>query len=741
MQDNLESLIAEVILDQKVGKILDYHIPDHLKHKITPGSRVKIPLKNKLAFGTILTLKSNSNFKKLKYIEDVAVDVPALPQDLMKLAEFMKKYYLTSYHKIFKSMIFTCVRKNIKPQLQLFLSLKKSKAQTLKIIPEIRKKSIKQTKILEVLLKKEKGLFLTELLDEIKDISNAPIYSLIKKNILNSVKLNPNHFEAQDYFLTPDKKLNHEQMECFEKIKKDLIQKTFQTHLIYGVTGSGKTEIYIHLIRHCLEKKSSAILLLPEITITEQMIERFKSRFPNQIAVLHYKRSQGERYDAIDKITKNDAMLVIGARSAVFAPTKNLALIIVDEEHEMSYKQSDEMPYYNARDLAIVRGKICNIPVVLGSATPSLESYYNAINQKYSLSKLTKRASNSSLPNIELINMKQEYEKNGGFTHFSSLLINKIKSRFQKNEQVIIFLNRRGYYTSFTCQNCSEILKCKNCDLALTYHKAANIMRCHLCAYETPFTNRCIKCSSNLLKYKGFGTEHVERSLKGLFPECRIARLDRDTTTRKNSHEKILKEFKSQKKDILIGTQMIAKGLHFPSVTLVGILNGDASLFIPDYKAAENAFQLLTQVSGRAGRDETLGEVIIQTMNLEHPVIQMAKDQSYEKFYNYEIESREMFHFPPFYKLWKLIFSDTNDFIAQKNANIIYQELNLITPKEYIIQPVSNCAHIKVKNTYRYQIIIHGKKINPLNAILDLIKSKFYNISFKIDVNCSSTFF
>ncbi len=741
MSNDCKSLVAEVALDLKVDKVLEYLVPSSLQSKVLKGARVRVPLKSKMALGTVLATKDKSSFKNLKEIEDVILDKPILPKDLLELAAFMQKYYLASSHKIMKSIVPSSIRKNVKPKTQNFLSLNKTKQEILKLIPEIQKKSKKQVGILEFFLKHQGGILQQDLLNHFEGFSTSPIQSLLNKNIISLVKINPDHLISQERFQTPDKKLNEEQERCFQKIKEDIIQKNFKTHLIHGVTGSGKTEVYIHLIRKCLEESRSAILLLPEIAITEQMIERFQSRFSDKIAIIHHKRSLGERFDAIDQILKNDPMLIIGARSAVFAPTGNLGLIIVDEEHEMSYKQSEESPFYNARDIAIVRGKIASIPVVLGSATPSFESYYNASSGKYSLSKLNKRASSSSLPKTYLVDMKKEYQKNGGFTHFSASLIDKIKDRVQKGEQVILFLNRRGYYASYSCLSCTKIIKCPHCDLALTYHKSANAMRCHLCSYEKPFINKCYSCGSTLLKFKGFGTEHVERSLKGLIPDCRPTRMDRDTTSQKKSHETILKEFKSGKKDILIGTQMVTKGLHFPSVTLVGVLNADATLFIPDFRASESVFQTLTQVSGRAGRNEIPGEVVIQTMNPDHPIIKMAKEQNFEIFYNYEIESRNLCNFPPFYHLWKLVFTGKDEKKTYLDADIIYKELRRLTPEEYIVQMPSSCAYAKIKDVYRYQIIIHAKKVFALNNILSSIKDRFSNIKFTVDVDPSSTFF
>ncbi|NGX27725.1 MAG: hypothetical protein K940chlam6_01663, partial [Chlamydiae bacterium] len=417
--------------------------------------------------------------------------------------------------------------------------------------------------------------------------------------------------------------------------------------------------VYLQAIAHILKQGMGILYLVPEIALTAQTIERFKGRFGGeQIAVLHYRLSDGERFDAWHKIRKGEAKIVIGARSAIFSPVCNLGLIIVDEEHESSFKQSEEAPKYHARDVAVMRAKFSSCPVVLGTATPSIESYTNALQGKYQLHRLSMRADNASLPKVTIIDMKQEFERAKGFTLFSEKLLKGIKERYAKGEQILLFLNRRGYHTTAICSACSHIEKCPHCDLPLTYHRREATLSCHLCDFRKPTPKSCPSCHADgPLKFKGAGTEMVERSLHALFPDIRTLRLDADTTRHKGSHEQIFKQFRSGKADVLIGTQMIAKGLHFPMVTLVGVLGLDGSLNIPDFRASENVFQLLTQVSGRSGRGELMGEVLIQTHLTKHNTILHAASGDFESFYAEEIETREMFGFPPFTHLVKFSFS------------------------------------------------------------------------------------
>ncbi|MCB1109435.1 MAG: primosomal protein N', partial [Chlamydiia bacterium] len=488
------------------------------------------------------------------------------------------------------------------------------------------------------------------------------------------------------------------------------------------------------------------ILLVPEIALTSQTIERLKSRFTEKIGILHHRLSDGERFDIWHSIRKGEIQIVVGARSAIFSPVKNLGLIIVDEEHESSYKQTDEAPCYHARDVAIMRGKLLKATVVLGSATPSLESYANAKGGKYSLLTLKKRAKNAVMPQVKLIDMKAEYAKAEGFTLFCSDLIEGIKTRLSRGEQTLLFLNRKGYHTFQMCAGCGESVKCPHCSVSLTYHKKTHHLSCHLCSYVlAPPPTECPLCKATAtLHFKGVGTEQVERTLHALFPDIRTLRMDGDTTRHKGSHDLLFKQFRSGKADVLIGTQMIAKGLHFPAVTLVGVLNSDGALNLPDFRSSENVFQLLTQVSGRSGRGDLKGEVIIQSSLKGHPVFHHASTEDYDTFFNEEMESRKLFAFPPFTRLTKLVFSGKHEAAVKRAADTFHMRLLEKLPSEFSLYPVIPCGYAKIKDNFRFKLLIKGNKPLLLSSILSATERAAAlprSIRLLIDVDPTSIFF
>ncbi len=484
------------------------------------------------------------------------------------------------------------------------------------------------------------------------------------------------------------------------------------------------------------------ILLVPEIALTSQIVEKIKTRFEEKVALLHYRLSDGERHDAWHKIRLGEIPIVIGARSAIFSPVKNLGLILVDEEHESSYKQTDEAPCYHARDVAVMRAKINEATIVLGSATPSLESYTNALLGKYTLSELKERADTASLPKVSIIDMRHEFAKKKGFTLFSDALLTGIEKRLAVGEQTLLFLNRRGYHTSQMCKQCSHVITCPDCDLSLTYHLGEDQLACHLCDYRLkPPPRSCPNCASDDgLKYKGAGTEMVERALHALFPELRTLRLDADTTKHKGSHELLFKQFRAGKADLLIGTQMIAKGLHFPSVTLVSVLNADAALHIPDFRSSELAFQLITQVAGRSGRGRIPGEVLIQTHLPEHTIMQTSARQDYASFYTEETATRKLFEYPPFAYLAKIILSGTSLEETRASLDNLRKVCISALPEAYQIHPVAPCGYPKVKTRYRFQFLIKGnKRIPSLGFLYQLPLKKEERLL--IDIDPISTFF
>ncbi|NGX27425.1 MAG: hypothetical protein K940chlam6_01361, partial [Chlamydiae bacterium] len=632
-----------------------------------------------------------------------------------------------------------------KHKIQAFVKPIVSKNVMRKNCEELRNSHPAQANVLDLLLVSPKGVFLSEILEK-TGASQSPIKTLCKKQILKmeEVRVDRSPVFAHEFFPTKPKTLSEEQQKAFDAIVATAGK--FQPHLLFGVTGSGKTEVYLQAIAHILKQGMGILYLVPEIALTAQTIERFKGRFGGeQIAVLHYRLSDGERFDAWHKIRKGEAKIVIGARSAIFSPVCNLGLIIVDEEHESSFKQSEEAPKYHARDVAVMRAKLSSCPVVLGTATPSIESYTNALHSKYQLHRLSMRADNAYLPKVTIVDMKQEFERAKGFTLFSEKLLKGIKERYAKGEQILLFLNRRGYHTTAICSACSHVEKCPHCDLTLTYHRKEATLSCHLCSCRKPIPKSCPSCNADgPLKFKGAGTEMVERTLHALFPDIRTLRLDADTTRHKGSHERIFKQFRSGKADILIGTQMIAKGLHFPMVTLVGVLGLDGSLNIPDFRASENVFQLLTQVAGRSGRGELIGEVLIQTHLPKHNTILHAASGDFENFYAEEIETREMFGFPPFTHLVKFSFSGEKAVECEKAAKGFQSQLIASLPKDVEIHPVVPCGYAKIKGKFRFQCLIKTKRVQKILPTLQRLRSQFGkkgNIRLTIDVDPLTTFF
>ncbi|EGO9009081.1 TPA: primosomal protein N' [Enterococcus faecalis] len=524
-------------------------------------------------------------------------------------------------------------------------------------------------------------------------------------------------FANQTFEKTTALSLNAEQQVAVETILQSVQEQQSQTYLLEGITGSGKTEVYLQVIAEVLNQGKTAIMLVPEISLTPQMVQRFKSRFGEHVAVMHSGLSQGEKYDEWRKIERGEAEVVVGARSAIFAPIENIGVIIVDEEHEASYKQ-EETPRYHARDLAIWRSEYHHCPVVLGSATPSLESRARAQKNVYQRLRLTQRANQAAtLPTIDVVDMRQEVE-NGNVSSFSMSLQEKLQERLEKNEQSVLLLNRRGYSSFVMCRDCGYVLPCPNCDISLTLHMDSKTMKCHYCGHEERIPYRCPNCGQDKIRYYGTGTQKVEEELQTLLPDSRILRMDVDTTRRKGAHEKILRTFGEGQADILLGTQMIAKGLDFPNVTLVGVLNADTALNLPDFRSSERTFQLLTQVSGRAGRAEKPGEVIIQSFNPEHYAIQLAKAQDYEDFYTKEMYIRHRGDYPPYYFTVQITASHPEENEAAKQMFQIATKLKQgLSPQAILLGPTPN-AIMRVNNRYFYQVIIKYKQEPMLQPLL-----------------------
>ncbi|MBU5278979.1 primosomal protein N' [Ligilactobacillus animalis] len=583
---------------------------------------------------------------------------------------------------------------------------------------KVRKNAHKQLELLEFLYQNPHQSFLQTKLQADLQVSLNQLKKAAQQGWLKLAQQERYRDPYGDKTLqvTTPKQLTPEQQRAVEQIDQAITAKNATTFLLEGVTGSGKTEVYLQAIAHALSQGRSALMLVPEISLTPQMVQRVKERFGKDVAMLHSALSDGERYDEWRRIERKEAKVVVGARSAIFAPLDDLGLIIIDEEHEASYKQED-MPRYQARDVALWRGKYHNCPVVLGSATPDLATRARVQKGVYQQLDLTKRINGSSLPQVTLVDMR-EAVKTAPAPDFSQILLDQITERLARKEQVVLMLNRRGYSSFVLCRDCGFVLKCPNCDVSLTLHMDTHSMKCHYCGHEEAIPNRCPSCDSKKIRYYGTGTQKVQAELEKLLPEARILRMDVDTTRKKGAHERLLAKFGAHEADILLGTQMIAKGLDFPDVTLVGVLNADTSLSLPDYRSSERTFQLLTQVSGRAGRADKTGQVVIQTYNPEHYAIQLACRQDYEQFFFYEMNLRHLNNYPPYYYTIKITVSAKSEAEAAKESFAIKKGLDqCLSPQALVLGPTPSSI-LKIKNRFYYQLVIKYKQEPALEKYL-----------------------
>ncbi len=735
---------ASILLEVSIHKALDYAIPDEFASTVQKGVSVEVPLRGKRAQGFVVAIKDEPEVQNPRPILRTLSKGPVVTEALFELALWIARYYVCPLGKVLRTMLPRGVRKATKIKQQKRVYRGKTPKELRIICQELRQKAPQQAHILDaMLMAPAEGLFLTELLEQ-TGASHSAVKALVDKGLLLSDAVKPDESPFDDYFQSKPKPLLDEQKEALAKLEASIKKRTFQPHLLFGITGSGKTEVYLQAIDKALSEGLGVILLVPEIALTQQTIQRFKSRFQVPLAVLHHRLSDGERQEMWANIQSGHARICIGARSSIFCPMPSLGLIIVDEEHEQSYKQTDDSPCYHARDVAVMRAKLEGCTVLLGSATPSLESYYNATLGKYQLSVLSERPEQAKLAKVEIIDMKREFAKAKGMTSFSERLLEKISERKEKGEHTILFLNRRGYHTVLSCTACGKSIKCPHCDATLTYHMVEKLVACHLCGFTSSPPKVCPACrSQDMITYKGVGTEKIEAMLHGIFPGIRTIRVDADSTRHKGSLDKLLSDFRSGKADVLIGTQMVAKGLHFPQVTLVGVLNADATLHIPDFRAEESVFQLITQVAGRAGRGATPGEVIIQTQLPEHSTILQAASQNYPAFYEAEIATRKTFLFPPFCKVVKFMFSAKEESALIDFASTFRDELSKHLPDGFICHLVVPSGYAKVKDYYRYQFLARGPNIASICQAIELADKNLAipsTISRYIDVDPTHTF-
>ena len=701
-------MYAEVLVEIKakaIDKTFTYKVPDNLD--IKEGERVLVPFGARKLEGFVLKMGKKENLDyEVKDIIEVIDQKPVINEEMLNLGIYISKKTLSPLITAYQTML----PKALKAKVNTKINKKYTSYLTITHITPILKTD-KQKEIYNYIKTNKKVLK-----KEVTNISAYTVKSLLEKAYIKEIKEEVYRLEDD----IKEEKLNHKLTDEQKQVLSKITYNTFKPYLLHGVTGSGKTYIYIKMIEEVLKQNKEAILLVPEISLTPQVVKIFKQNFGKVVAILHSGLSDGEKYDEWRKIEEKKVSIVIGARSAIFAPFTNLGIIIIDEEHSDTYKQ-ENTPKYSAIDIAIKRAKNHNCPLVLGSATPSIESYTRAKTNVYELLELKQRV-NKNLPKVTLIDMKDEFKK--GNRVFSEKLKNQINNALEKEQQIIILLNRRGFNTVMTCKDCGSAHKCPNCDIPLTYHKSTNSMKCHYCNHTEAKLFTCPKCHSKNINSLGMGTEKLEELINKEFPKAKTIRMDVDTTKRKGAHAKIINDFKDQKYNILVGTQMISKGLDFPNVTVVGVINGDSSLNIPDYKSAERTYQLLNQIAGRAGRADKKGIVIIQGFNMDHYSITTASNHDYQTFYNKEIKIRKTLKYPPFYNLCYIKIAGKHPKEVEDEANKIAYYLRQNIKDNIILGPsFSNIP--KINNVYYMGIIIKFKKTNEIINYLRFINDKY----------------
>src|SRR5216110_31430 len=723
-----------VLIDRAIHRELDYLVPETLAERVGGGSRIRVPFRDKSALATVVAVLEHSETRGLRPIEAVVGDAPALSEQLLELARWISVYYCCPIEAVMRSLLPQVIRRaeiGWKKQLFVLPTRKIDKEE----IEKLQRRAPRQAELLEAISRLEAPVRAADLLRQ-TSLENQTLRALVKRGLAEmreeAVVRDPH--AGEQFIATSNLVLNAEQLLALKEITQALDSpEDARPILLHGVTGSGKTEIYLQAIRIALECGKSAIVLVPEISLTPKTVEHFKGRFAeaqDTVAVLHSHLSEGERHDEWHKIHSGRARIVIGPRSAVFAPLKKLVLIVVDEEHENTYKQ-EEAPRYNARDVAVVRARIEKCVVVLGSATPSLESYYNAVRGKYLLATLTQRVDEKQMPLMRVVDLRQERRKERAIAILSGKLRGAIADRLEKREQTILFLNRRGFSTSLLCTNCGEARNCPNCSVALTFHRHVARLSCHLCGHTAAVPKKCPACGKDALIYAGFGTEKVESTVSQIFPKAAVRRMDADSMTRKEAYRETLRSFRAGKIDILVGTQMIAKGLHFPNVTLVGIINADLALHLPDFRAGERTFQLLTQVAGRAGRGETPGQVFVQTYTPFSPSIQFARHHDFAGYFQQELEFRERCDFPPFKHAILITVRSAHEGRAKLSAETLKRRLKEALPEEFILGDAAAAPLEKLQGQFRFHILIRGAAIMRLSR---LVRETLDKLPFPEDV-------
>jgi len=706
--------VVSVAFPIAIPGVYDYRIPDNLLGKVHPGMPVKVSVRSRELWGMAVLLKAKSDFDRLKPVLDIKANHSVKPtESLSHLYRWISSYYQCEIGKVFKPF----VKKKI-----VEMGQKKIKRYT-PVSPPPQDLSEKQQAALEAVSAVKEPLTATQL-QRHYGISQYMIKALLNKKALASTEetifRTPGQLEIQK---SPSEiQLTNEQVAAVARIKEGE-KSPRKPYLLYGITGSGKTHVYIELVKWMMAQNRGVIILVPEIALTPQTIQRFREAIGDQMAIIHSHMSDGERRDNIEELITGRKKMVIGVRSAVLAPMENVGLIIVDEEHDGSYKQSDPEPRYHARDVAIMRGHFQDSIVVLGTATPSLETWHNAQQGKYNLVRLNNRFGNASLPQVKIIDMNEEHKANN-WTFLSQYLEDRINESISLKRQIILLLNRRGFSTFLLCKDCGHIHACPYCSVNLTYHKHELLLKCHQCGYTLPAPSICPDCQGEHLKFKGTGIQKAQEFLEEKFPQARIIRMDQDTTRRKGAHVSILDAFARGEADILLGTQMVSKGLNFPNVKLVGVLQADVGLHIPDFRSSEKTFQLLTQVAGRAGRSDNLGEVVVQTYMPAEPCIKAVQQHDFLTFATQEITMRRALFYPPFSRIVRIICSGQPESMVRNCIEDLSDTVNTHGSGEIIKLGPAPAALAKIKSSFRYTLLLKSPSPSKLQSVLQVLRKQ-----------------
>ena len=728
-----DTAIVEIIALSGFDKALAYAVPPACQPVIKLGSLVRIPLRRRSELGVVVRFGTEQAMPpgKLKMLFEIVQPYPVLPPDLMQLFRWLQRYYASTPEAILECMIPACIRKGMQAKKRRYIAA--GKAPTAAELQQLHKRAPKQAALLAHIRQQFKPQARAKVLQHMQ-ISASACDALVRKGFIRETDTEEERIAYEDELGEVETvaeasrpRLTDEQATCVTAIHAALAAQSFSVRLLHGVTGSGKTEVYLNAIEQVVASGGGVVFLVPEVALAPQTVGRVRGRLEARgvhTVVWHSHLSEGERYDAWKALASGEAHVVVGARSAIFAPVHNLKLIIVDEEHEPSYKQ-EESPRYNGRDVAVYRALLNQAVCVLGSATPSLESLHNVEQGKYAVDRILRRVDNRQLPRIHIVDMCRESSPERAAAPISRMLANKLYDRFEKKEQSILFLNRRGFSTSMMCPDCGYVAGCEHCSIPKTYHRTDQQLRCHLCGEQEPAPKRCPECQSPNVRMRGKGTQKIEEIVQKMLPSARIHRMDADSMSKKNLYRKILNDFRVGKIDILVGTQMIAKGLDFPNVTLVGLVDADMSLHIEDFRAAERTFQLVVQVSGRSGRGDRAGEVVIQTHTPHAPPIQFARQSDFDGFQLEELEQRREFNYPPFRHLIRHLFRGRNpdkvNFYIDQWTQLVAAEMG----ERIEIRGPAPAPIEKIRDEYRFQLWYFAPSASGVIGALSALRQRF----------------